>query len=411
MKRRRLGPSYVKLFTAYVVSNVGNGVLLAALPLLAASITRDPLTISGLTAAAGIPWLVVGPLSGTIVDRFDRRRTMVVTEFGRGAIVALGAAYVLAGGGSIWVLYALLILIGIGETLFDPSGLAMVPTMVAPSQLDQANSQLFGSQVLAQRFVGPPLGGWLFALAVWAPLAADTLSFLISAVVVMMLPKGTRAQGSEAPDVGLWSGMMEGVRWVWRDPVLRVFMYGTGALHFSTAAGTSVLVLIAQDRFQLTGFGYGLSLGGLALGYFWGFVIAPSAVRRLPRAKVCVGSVMGAAAGFLLVAASGTAWVAGLGLIVVGLSASQFDLVAISYRQAGVPDRLRGRVMAGFLFVAHGAIPLGAMLGGLVATWAGVTYSYVAAALSIAIVAPLLWPVLKDAELDPERLSGPDAGP
>ena len=407
MKPAGLGPSYTKLFTAYVISNIGNGILIAALPLLATSVTRHPLAISGLTAAAGLPWLLVGPLSGAIVDRVDRRKAMVLAESGRAAVMALGAVYVLGGGKSILVLYIMLILIGIGETFFDPIGLAMVPTLVAPSRLDTANSLLFGAQTVVQRFVGPPLGGWLVALAAWAPLGIDASSFLVSALVVSMLPRSPSRTDPEWTITRLPADIMEGVRWVWRDRTLRAFLFGAGALHFATAAATSVLVLIAQDRFGLDGFGFGLTLGGLAGGYFLGYLFAPSVLGRLPRAKVCVGSVIGAACGFLLVAVADVAQLGGLGLAVVGLSASQIDIVSISYRQAAVPDRIRGRVMAGFLFVVHGSVPIGAVFGGLVAALAGVGATYVAAAVAAATVAPYLWSALKDADLDPGRAGRP----
>ena len=117
-------------------------------------------------------------------------------------------------------------------------------------------------------------------------------------------------------------------------------------------------------------------------------------------------ALIGAAFGFLLVAGSNIALAGGLGLALVGAFAAQLDVVSFSYRQAGVPDRILGRVMAGFLFVGHGATPLGAFLGGLVATWAGVGYTYLAAALSVAVIAPYLWAALRDAELDPGRLRG-----
>ncbi len=404
--RGGLGRAYDRLLTGYTISNVGNGVLLAAIPLLAASNTRNPLAISGLTVAAGLPWIMIGPLSGAIVDRVDRRSVMVLAELGRAGLMGIAAFYVFLGGESIIVLYALLVLVGVGETLFDPAGLALVPGLVRPEQLDAANSRLYGTQTLVQRFVGPPLGGWLFALAAWAPLGVDALSFLAAGMVVLGLPRGASRTPSEHRTAGLMAETVEGVRRVWRDSVLRAFMVGAGALHFATAAGLSVLVLIAQDRFGLTGFGFGLTMGGLAVGYFLGYVVAPSITARFPRARICVGALVGVTGGFLLVAVSWFPLLGGLGLALVGLLGAQFDVVAITYRQSAVPDHVLGRVLTGFWFVVHGAIPVGALVGGLVATWAGVGYTYVAAALSVAAVAPYLWVALRSEELDPERLQG-----
>lgn len=403
---RRLGPSYNGLLTAFTISNVGNGVLIAALPLLVASSTRNPLAISGLMVAAGIPWLLIGPFSGAIVDRVDRRSAMVLAEAGRVAIMGAATLYVFGGGDSIIALYALLIVVGVGETFFDAAGLALVPGLVTSVQLDAANSRLFGAQTLAQRFIGPPLGGWLFAFAAWVPLGVDALSFLAAALVALWLPRGAVRERSERPGGGLMTETIEGIQWVWRDSVLRAFVVGSGSLHFANGAGLSVLVLMAQDRYRLTGFGFGLTLSALAVGFILGYIAAPSVAAKFPRARICVVSAVGAASGFLLVAGSSLAMVGGLGLALVGASGAQLSVVAISYRQAAVPDRILGRVMAGFLFVGHGATPVGALVGGLVAAWAGVGYTYVAAALSMAVVAPYLWIALRDKELDPGRLGG-----
>ena len=401
---QRLGRSYSRLLAGYTISNVGNGILVAAFPLLAASTTRNPVVISGLTVAAGLPWIVMGPLSGAIVDRVERRSLMVLAEAGRAAIMGAAAIYVFMGGESIVVLYAFLLLIGIGETFFDPAGLALVPGLVTPARLDIANSRLFGTQTLAQRFAGPALGGWLFAYAAWAPLGADAVCFLAAAIVVVGLPRAGKERLSKDRNAGLLTETIEGLRWVWGDSVLRAFVIGSGTLHFATAASLSLFVLIAQDRFGLTSFGFGLTLSALAVGYFLGYVAAPPIAAKLPRARICVAAVLFVASGFSLVGFSRVALIGGLGLAVVGFATAQIDVVAMSYRQAAVPDRILGRVLASFLFVVHGAVPIGAIFGGLVAAWAGIGYTYMASALSAAAAAPYLWFALKDAVLDPRRV-------
>lgn len=231
------------------------------LPPLAAANTRNPLAISGLTVAAGLPWIMIGPLSGAIVDRVDRRKVMVLAQVSRAGLLGAAALYVFLGGESIIALYGLLILVGVGETFFNPAGLALLPGLVRSSQLDTANSRLYGTQILAQPFLGPPLGGWLFAFAAWAPLGVDALSFLAAGMFVLGLPRGSGRKASEHRRTGLLTETVEDIRWVWRHSVLRAFMVGAGAVHFATAAGLSVLVLLAQDRFALTGFGFGLTIG------------------------------------------------------------------------------------------------------------------------------------------------------
>ncbi len=401
---RSLGPSYNRLLTSYTVSNVGNGILTAALPLLVAQTTRNPLAISGLVVAAGIPWILVGPFSGAVVDRIDRRKVMVVAETALAVVLGAATVYVLAGGESILAFYALLMVVGIGETLFDPAGLAMVPALVSPSQLDTANGWLFGAQTLAQRFVGPPLAGWLFGVAAWAPLGLDAVSFLVAAIVMLGVSAPSPPKPPQRPSTGIVAETIEGFRRVWQDSVLRSFLVGSGALHFAMAAGLSVFVLVAQDRYHLAGLGFGITLSAFAGGYFLGYLVAPVVTARFARARVCVVGMLGAALGFFLVAWTSVAVVGALGLALTGFSAAQVDVVSISYRQAAVPDRILGRVLAGFLFVAHGAVPLGALFGGLVAAWCGVGCTYWAAGLVFAAAAPFLWVSLRGVQLDPDRL-------
>ena len=403
---RRLGSSYNGLLTAYTISNVGNGVLLAALPLLVASSTRNPVAISGLMAAAGLPWLLIGPLTGAIVDRVDRRSAMVLAEASLAAVMAAAAVYVFGGGDSIVALYALLIVVGIGETFFDAAGLALVPRLVSPVLLDTANGRLFGAQTLAQRFVGPPLGGWLFAFAAWVPLGIDAVSFLVAGLVVLWLPRGAVPEcvgplrpRSAGRDHRRYPVGVEG---------LGVAGIGGGVRGSSLCNGSGLVGPCVGGPGPVRAHGFRIRTHSERVGHRF----HPRLHRRpfrclsLPPAKMCVAALIGAASGYLLVAGSGIALVGGLGLALVGASAAQLDVVSISYRQAGVPDRILGRVMAGFLFVGHGATPIGALTGGLVAAWAGVGYAYVASALAVTAVAPYLWVALKDTELDPGLLQG-----
>ena len=291
-----LDARFGRLWTATIASNLGDGLVAAAFPLLAASITRSPTAIAGLSVAMGLPWLVLGPFAGAIVDRHDRRRAMIAFDVGRGCVVAALALLVLGGTGSILALYAAVLLIGAGETIVDTSSQAMLPALVEPGDLERANARLFATQTVAQRFVGPPLGGYLFAVAATVPIFADAASFLLAAFVVATIPGGfgpARADATAATSIR--GDTLEGLRWLWRHGPIRTFAVGAAVLNVAITAGEAILVLFAQEVLHVSGIGFGLLLAATAAGYTAGAAAAPRVVGRIARRTVVLVSVGGLA--------------------------------------------------------------------------------------------------------------------
>ena len=152
-----LGPGYHKVWTAAASSTLGDGVFLAALPLLAATLSRDPLQVSLVTFAGWLPWLLFGLISGALVDRWNRRRVMWTVDAVRAVLVALLALAVLAGWATISLLAAVGFLLGSGQTLVDNATQSLIPALVGRNRhrLERANSQLYGARTVGQHFVGP----------------------------------------------------------------------------------------------------------------------------------------------------------------------------------------------------------------------------------------------------------------
>ena len=163
--RGRPGPDFVKLWLAQGVSNLGDGVYLTALPLLAATLTRDPLPVSAVMFAEWLPWLLFGLLAGALLDRWERRRVMWMVDAARLVVVGSFAAAVLAGWASIPLLMATGFLLGTGQTLVDTASQALIPAMVSrdPGRLERANGRLAGTLMVAEQLAGPPAGGFLFS--------------------------------------------------------------------------------------------------------------------------------------------------------------------------------------------------------------------------------------------------------
>ncbi len=160
---------YGKLWTASTISNLGDGVTLVAGPLLAASLTRDPALVAGLTFAQQLPWLLFSLVSGALVDRLDRRRVMAMVDFFRAGIIGILGLTVLSGWASIPLMYAVFFLLGTAETLFANASLAILPSVVSKDYLEKANGRLFAAELVANDFAGRSLGGVLFAVAASIP--------------------------------------------------------------------------------------------------------------------------------------------------------------------------------------------------------------------------------------------------
>lgn len=400
-----LGGGFGRLWTATVASNLGDGLVAAAFPLLAAAITRDPAEIAGLSVAAGLPWLLFGPFAGAIVDRNDRRRWMIAFDLGRACVVAALALLVVAGQNPLIGLYAVVFLIGLGETIVDTASQAMLPALVEPGELDRANGRVFATQTVAQRFVGPPLGGYLFALAAAAPIAADALSFLLAALVVASIRGRFRSVRPETAGVAsIRAETAEGLRWLWHHRPIRAFAVGAAALNIALVAGEAVLVLFAQEVLDLSGVGFGLLLACTATGYTIGASAAPRVVGTIPRRTVVLAAVA-TIAGSLAIVTTGLLVPSALALAAIGAASGLWDVVAVSYRQAAVPDRLLGRVMAAYRFIAYGAYPIGAMAGGAIANVAGLRAPFAFGAALALVLVFFLWSAFTGVELDPAQVA------
>src|SRR4051794_30647844 len=259
MARRRLGGNFVRLWTAGAVSNLGDGVVLAAMPLLAASLSRSPTVVALVAAAGSLPWLLFSLVGGAIADRTDRRRTMSIVDGMRFvAMAALGIA-LLTDAESIVLLVIVSFALGMAETVFDNASQAILPSLVRADALETANGRLEGAQIVTNQFVGPPLGAWLFGLAAAAPFFLDAGSFLFAAGLVLTL-RGSFRPERDVAATSMRADIAEGIRWLVRHRVLRTLAIALGIINFVGMAAMTVLVLYARDVLHLTNLQYGLLL-------------------------------------------------------------------------------------------------------------------------------------------------------
>ena len=390
--RPPLGPSFWRLFTSSSASNLSDGVLQAALPLLAATLTRDPVAVSALASLAFVPWLLFALPAGTLVDRVNRRAAMAVANAFRALLVSVLAVSVVIGHASLPLLYVVAFLLGCAETVYDSAARAMLPKVVPRAQLERGNSLLTSAESVGNIFLGAPVGAWLFAVAVALPLWVNGAAYLLAALLVLMV--AGRFRPARETRTSVRQDMVEGLRWLRDHELLRALMVTTAfsSVMFSMTGG--ILVLYALQNLGLSERGFGLMLAAAGLGAVGGSVLSPYVTRVLGRTNA-----MGAAEIVAAFATLGMAvWqrpVVGTACFAVSAGAvSMFNVQIMSVRQALIPERLFGRVQGAYRTVIWGGIPLGTLAGGALGAWLGLSAVFVVAGVGGALVGAVTWVVL-----------------
>jgi len=405
------GTGFAKLLAASAISNLGDGVYATALPLLAATLTRDPLLVSLVAFAEWLPWLLFGLLSGALLDRWDRRRVMWRVDAARFVVVAALTLAVFLDQASIALLAVVGFILGTGQTLVDTGAHSILPALVSrdPRQLDRANGRLVGAQVVTQELAGPPAGGFLFAVATWIPFAVDAVSFAAgSALVAAIRGRFAGAPAAEAgpgagPRTTLRAEIAEGLRWLVAHRVLRTMAVMVAVVNLLASGGGAVMVLFAQEVLGLDSVGFGLLLSGSAVGGVLGSLVAARLVRLVGPGRIAVGTLAVSALAYLGFGLSSRPWLAGAMYGLVGLLTVVFNVVFGSLRQSLTPDRLLGRVISAFRLFSYGVVPLGSLLGGVLARSFGLRAPFLVAGVVIPVTTLLCLPVINDRNIDQAR--------
>ncbi len=169
---RRLGPSFRWLLASSWTGNLGDGISLAAGPLLVASETHNPLLVALAAVLQRLPWLLFGLLAGVLADRVDRRRAIVAVHLSRAAIAAVISAFILSGHVNITVVLVALFVLGTSEVLADTTATTLLPMIVERDDLGLANSRLMAGVITVDQLAGPPIGAALFAAGRAVPFLA-----------------------------------------------------------------------------------------------------------------------------------------------------------------------------------------------------------------------------------------------
>ncbi len=376
---------FLLLWSGQVVSSLGSAASSIAFPLLVLALTGSPARAGIVGFAGTLPFLLFQLPAGGLVDRWDRKRTMIVSDALRG--VALGSIAVAYAAGVLT--FAQIVAVAFAEgTLFVLFMLAertALPHVVAPEQLPAALAQN-EARTRGATLAGNPLGGILFGLGHAVPFAADAASYLVSMVSLFFVRSDFQEERPPST-TAFHKEIAEGLVWLWRQPFLRAAALLVAGSNFIFQAMALVLIVLAQARGASAAL-IGVVLGLMGAGGLLGAFVAPWVNRRIPARAVVIGAnwVWAALLPFIAL----VPWPLAMGILAGGLAfvGPAWNVVISAYSLTLTPDRLRGRVGGVQGLVAWGPIPLGSLVGGLLLQWlGGVTTTLVLAAGMLAIAA------------------------
>jgi MFS family permease len=397
-----LGGRFHRLFGATLVSAIGTGMHAAALPLLTLQSTSSPMALGLVVVAAEIPWVLVSLHAGVVVDRLDRRRVMVWADLGRFAVlVALAVLVLTSQVNLVWLVLAAFLL-GIGQVFFDVAAQSAIPDFVSrdPRSLATANGRIAAADSNGEDFVGPPLGSALFSVWNFLPFAGNALSFAASGLLILSIRSDAEPKKpSDAPRRSVRSEIAEGLRWLFGNRTLRALAVVSCLGNVVATAQFAMLALLAKEVLGLPDFGFGLLLMPTAVGATIGGLVAATVSRRFGSGAVLLTGKAGVGAAVLVLGLVANAWVAAAMMMLTGALMTAEKVVVSTLRQQIVPDGLLGRVLSSSRLVGMIGGPVGAALGGVLATLFAVQVPYVAGGVFLMLVALVFYPVLNNRAL------------
>ena len=374
----RLGLAYRRLWTASAFSNLADGVFRVALPLLAVGLTTSPGPVAGVAFAQRLPWLVMALPAGALADRLDRRRTMLKVQVVRVAVVGAMAAVVAVEAETMALLYAVALVLGVAETLFDTSAQSILPSVVDRSRLSEANGRLFAVELTANELLGPIVGGLLAAVALSVAFAASAGAYVLAAAFLAVMA-GSYRPARTAPPARMRAEIAEGLRFVWGNRLLRTLGLMLGVTSMAWTGWLSVYVLFVVDPgpMGLSQAGYGVLLSAAAVGGVVGSRVAPVLERALGRARCLALAMLAFSLPMLTPALTSSVAANAAVLVTTAMAAVVWNVITVSLRQSITPDHLLGRMNAAYRLLGWGTMPLGAALGGAVAELGGLRATFV----------------------------------
>ena len=356
------------------LSYLGDGARFVAVPLLAATLTSSPAQVASVAVAAGLPWPLLGLLAGVLVDRVDKSRLLSGMQVAR-ALLGFSISFAVAGGRiSLGLLAGLVFSLNCCEVCYDVALHAFLPSIVEETKLQWANSRLITAETVVFEFVGPAVGGFLFARNSSLPFFFDAATFLFSAWVLRALSRRGRPPyvAGRVARSSISSELADGLRWFRSHRLVRSLTFVGASINVGVGGLFAVLVLFVKENLSSGAGAYGILIAIGAIGSVIGGLAAARLTGARGRRAICVCAAPATALVLVVIAGASSYLVTAVSLIASGMVIAMVNVVTISLRQSLTPTALIGRVTAVHRVLCWGAAPLGAGLAGLAGQFLGV---------------------------------------
>ncbi len=352
-----------------MVSSIGTEVSTLAFPLLILALTGSPAQAGFAGALRAFPYLVFSLPAGALIDRWDRKRVMILCDSGRAFSMASIPVALALGHLFILQIYLVSLIEGTLFVFFNLAEVACLPRVVAKEQLPAASAQhevSFGITSL----VGPSIGGALYSAARMLPFLGDAISYAAS-VGSLFLIQTEFQQERAASQHTIWVDIREGLIWLWKHPLIRYMAILTGGFNLILAGNALIIIVLAQHQ-HASSLTIGLIFAAGGIGGLIGAIIAPFLQKRLSFAQAIIGVTCLTVIAIPLYAIAPNAVALGAVSVFNAALGPVYNVVQFSYRLALIPDALQGRVNSVFRLIAFGGQPLGLALTGLLIQNVGV---------------------------------------
>lgn len=365
-----LGVTFNKIWSAAMFSKFADGLFGAAIPLLAASLTRDPILIAIQANLFLLPWLLFAIPIGALVDRLNRRAAMLMVQSSRVLIgVALAGLIVSGEMNFIW-LATLTFVFGVSEVVYDTATQSTIPTLLSEVQLEKGNSRLQIADTIMQGFVGMPLGGFIFATVAFIPFLGVSACYLVAVLLVLSIARDAlqpKVEIKAADRQKLKHEIREGLQYLWSNKVLFRLVVTTGFIGFCYAMGSATQVLFILDHLQVAEANYGWVLVPLGIGALIGAVTTSRFSAKVGRSKALAITLPASAASLLAGGLSSNVYWYMFTLLFQGLFIAYWNILLMSTYHTMIPNEIFGRIHGARRTIVWGLMPIGGLIGGLLA--------------------------------------------
>ena len=366
-----MSPAFNRMWAGSIVSNLADGVLGAAAPLLAIALTDNTVLISALGAMVMLPWLLFAIPIGALVDRHDRRFILAGSNAIRATVIGILALGIAMDHVTIYWLIAASFVIGVCEVAADTTSQSLIPQVLKDDEFESGNSKLSISETVVQGFIGAPLGGIMYAVAIYLPFFFNSAGFVISALLALTIPikylQDIRVEESVDVKKSYKEEMKFGIRYLYNHLLLRRLVVTTSAIGFCYSMGTATMVLFLVKELNMPKPLFGVFLTITGVGAIIGSIVAPQASKKFGRSQMMTFGIVASSVVLLLQGFASNLFIFVVLATFGAFAISQWNILLMSTYQSIIPVELYGRIHGTRRTIVWGMMPFGSLMGGVLA--------------------------------------------